>query len=66
MVTATLLGVDETEPVTLLDADPAEGSNVLHVPAPPSAGRWYLELTLRFTDGRGDATGYARVIVPRG
>lgn len=65
-VTATLLGLDETEPVTLLDLDPADGTTVMHVPAPPSPGRWYLELSLRFTDGRGDATGYARVIVPRG
>lgn len=65
-VAATLLGVDETEPVTLLDAIQAGGTNVIHVPAPPSPGRWYLELFLRFTDGRGDAAGYARVVVPRG
>lgn len=65
-VTATLLNVDETEPVTLLDAVAVDGANVVHIPAPPSVGRWYLDVFLRFTDGRGDATGYARIIVPRG
>jgi hypothetical protein len=65
-VTATLLNVDETEPVILLDAVAVDGANVAHIPAPPSAGRWYLDVFLRFTDGRGDATGYARIIVPRG
>jgi hypothetical protein len=65
-VTATLLNVDETQPVTLLDAVSTNGATVVHIPPPPGPGRWYLDVLVRFTDGRGDATGYARVIVPEG
>jgi len=61
-VTATLLGVDEAAPVTVLSVDRLATSVVL-VPS-PGAGRWLLDVTVQFSDGRGDQTGYARVSVP--
>lgn len=60
--TATLLDVDETAPVTLLTQDDL-ATGVVLVP-PPGAGRWLLEVTVRFSDGRGDQAGYAQVSVP--
>ena len=60
---AILLGVDETQPVQLVDGDAFAATNVLLVP-PPSIGRWHLEILVTYSDGRGDQAGYARVIVP--
>jgi len=63
-VAAMLLNVDETSPVTLLEASLEPGTHVVLVPAPPSLGRWRLEVSLVFSDARGDQVGYARVAVP--
>ena len=57
--------MDESDPVTLLDGVDVAGTNVVLVPPPPSAGRWRLDVFVRFTDGRGDQAGYARVAVPQ-
>lgn len=63
-VRAARLATDVDTWVTLLDGVAVDGSNVVLIPAPPSVGRWYLDVSIRFTDARGDAAGYARVAVP--
>ncbi len=63
-VSAESLDGSASAPLMLLDQADADGANVVFIPPPSSAGRWYLEVTVRFTDARGDTTGYARVAVP--
>ena len=59
-----LLNVAHSQPVSILDTKD-RSTNVVLIPAPSSSGVWMLSVLIRFTDGRGDQAGYARVVVPR-
>ncbi|MFN8619449.1 MAG: hypothetical protein U0869_01720 [Chloroflexota bacterium] len=57
-------GTGAGDGMVLLDGPLAAPAHVVLVPPPPGSGTWRLELSLTYSDRRGQADHLARVVVP--